>query len=76
MMTIMKAIGFAIDFIGILIQVPYMFIAGFTIGGTYCPYVGSNEMYIWYPTEGVIKMWMRPDGSMAYNVITYKELFH
>lgn len=76
MMTIMKAIGFAIDFIGILIQVPYMFIAGFIIGGTYCPYVGSNEMYIWYPTEGVIKMWMRPNGDITYDLVTYKELFH
>ena len=33
MMTIMKAIGFAIDFMVILIQVPYMIIAGFIM----CP---------------------------------------
>ena len=42
MMTIMEAIGFAIDFMVILIQVPYIFIAGFIIGWTYHPYVGSD----------------------------------
>ena len=76
MMTIMKAIGFTIDFMVILIQVPYMIIAGAIIGWTYCPYVGSNGMYIWYPTDGVIKMWMRPNGDMTYELVTYKELFH
>ena len=76
MMTIMEAIGFAIDFMVILIQVPYIFIAGFIIGWTYCPYVGSNYIYVWYPTDGVIKMWMRPNGDITYDLVTYKELFH
>lgn len=75
MKKIMNAIGYIIDFVVLLVQVPYMFIAGAIIGGSYIPLVGSNYMYIWFPTDGVFKLWMRPNGDLTYDLITYEELF-
>lgn len=75
-MKIMNAIGDIIDFVVLFIQLPYMFIAGFIMGCTYTPLFGSNAAYIWYPTEGAIKMWMLPNGDITYDLVTYKELLH
>ena len=74
-MKIMRIIGYIIDLVALFIQLPYMFIAGAIVGESYVPYFGSNAVYIWYPTDGVLKMWMRPCGDIAFDIITYKELF-
>ena len=76
MKNVMNIIGLVIDFVTMIIQVPYIFIAGFIMGWTYCPGFASKTMYIWYPTYGAIEVWMRPYGDITYDVITYKELFH
>ena len=74
-MNAIKIVGDIIDFVVMLIQAPYIFICGVIMDDSYVPGIGSNEMYAWQPTIGVIKMYMRPYGDMAYDVITYKELF-
>lgn len=75
-MKIMNAIGWFIDFVVLCIQIPYIFIAGCIMGRSYIPFFGSNDMYVWYPTDGVIKVWMQPNGNVTYDIVTYKELFH
>lgn len=76
MKSIMEAIGDVINFMVMFIQIPYIFIAGYIMGWTYCPGIGSKTVYIWYPTIGVIEIWVRSDGDTTYDFITYKELFH
>lgn len=75
-MKVINVIGRIIDVVVIFIQLPYIFIAGCIMGGSYIPHFGSNNVYVWYPTIGVITLWMRPYGDIAYDFITYKELFH
>ena len=75
-MKILDAIGFVIDFVVVFIQSPYIFIAGYIMGGTYCPDIGSKAVYVWYPTEGVIKAHMESNEDIVYELVTYKELFH
>ena len=74
-MNVIEIVGYIIDIVVLLIQTPYMLICGAITGQSYVPGIGSNSMYVWYPTVGVIKMYLRPYGDMAYDVITYKELF-
>ena len=74
-MNAIEIVGDIIDFVVMLIQAPYVFICGVIMGDSYVPGIGSNSAYVWQPTIGVIKMYMRPYGDMAYDVITYKELF-
>ena len=76
MKNVMKAIGFVINLVVVFIQGPYLFIAGCIMGRNYCPGVGSKAIYAWYPTEGAIKAWMRPNCDITFDVVTYKELFH
>ena len=76
MKIVMDAIGDVINLVVLFIQGPYIFIAGCIMGRNYCPGVESKAMYVWYPTEGAIKWWMRPDGDMTFDIVTYEELFH
>lgn len=75
-MNVIEIVGRIIDVIVILIQTPYTYICGEIMGNSYVPGIGSKSTYIWQPTVGVIKMHMRENGDIAYDVITYKELFH
>ena len=75
-MKVIEIIGFIIDIVITFIQLPYMYIAGFTMGWSYLPGIGSKVIYVWYPTEGAIKLYMNPDGLIVQDIITYKELFN
>lgn len=75
-MNVIKIVGDIIDFVIMLIQAPYIFICGVIMGNSYVPGIGSNSVYIWLPTIGVIEAYMRAYDDITYNVITYKELFH
>ena len=74
-MNVIEIIGAIIDLVVIFIQMPYMFICGVIVGDSYVPGIGSNSVYYWQPTVGVIKVYMRAYGDVTYDVITYKELF-
>ena len=69
-------IGFIINMVTAFIQLPYLYIAGITMGWSYRPGIGSKAIYGWYPTEGVFKLHMNPDGYTVSDIITYKELFN
>lgn len=75
-MKVIEIIGFIINMVMAFIQLPYLYIAGFTMGWSYLPGIGSKAVYGWYPTEGVIKLYMNPDGYTVSDIITYKELFN
>lgn len=75
-MKIIKAIGYIINCAVLFIQIPYAIIAGGIMGASYIPFIGSNDVYMWYPTDGVLKIWMRPNGDITCDLVTYKELFH
>ena len=74
-MKIIEGIRIIIDSMAVIIQVPYMIIAGAIMGESYIPFIGSNDVYVWYPTYDVIKVWMQPNGDITYDLVTYKELF-
>lgn len=76
MKNVMNYIGLVINLVAIFIQAPYIFIAGCIMGGANRLGICSMEVYIWFPTYGVIKAWMRTDGGITCDMVTYKELFH
>ena len=75
-MNVIEIVGHMINMVVTLIQAPYAYICGVIVGNSYVPGIGSKSTYVWQPTVGVIKIHMDEYGDIAYDIITYEELFH
>lgn len=76
MKSIMDAIGFAIDLVAVLIQMPYIVIAGCIASCAHRAGICSKPTYVWLPLTGVHKVWKEPNGDTMSITLTYKELFN
>lgn len=76
MKSIMDAIGYAIDFVAVFIQLPYIVIAGCIASAANRAGRRSKVTYVWRPFTGVNKIWKEPNGDCMFVTLTYKELFN
>ena len=75
MKSIMDAIGYAIDFVAVFIQMPCIVIAGCIASAANRAGIRSKATYVWLPFTGVYKVWTEPNGDYMSVTLTYKELF-
>ena len=76
MKKLLEGIELFINLFAIILQTPYLLIAGAIVSYQWEPFECSNNIYAWLPTIGIEEMWIDTLGRIDYEVILYKELFN
>lgn len=75
-MNVIGFIGFTIDLLAVIIQMPYIIVSGCIASCVHRLGVCSKVTYVWLPSTGVHKVWKKPNGDTMSITLTYKELFN
>jgi hypothetical protein len=76
MKKLLEGIELFIDWFAILLQLPYLTIAGMIVSYRWEPSELSDNIYAWLPTIGFEQIWIDAYGRLDYEIILYKELFN
>ena len=76
MKKLLNGIELFIDLFAVILQSPYLIIAGAIVSYQWKLFECSNNIYAWVPTIGIEAMWIDVDGRLDYKFIFYKELFN
>lgn len=76
MKKLLMGIELVITLFAVILQMPYILIAGAIVSYQWEPFECSNNIYIWLPTIGIEAAWIDTLGRIDYEVIFYKELFN
>ena len=76
MKKLLNDIELFINLFALILQTPYLMIAGAIVSYQWEPFECSNNIYAWLPTIGIEAIWIDVDGRLDYELIFYKELFN